>query len=1270
MRNYPEFHCHCQSLDSASTIGEFVKREKELETGTLTCTDHGSMGACHTVYTAAKEAKLTAILGTEGYLRDDDDPILDAAGFKKNATGAYIGACKYHHVTVHFADQHAYETGGEVLSLADDRLEATLARLEPGDRRHGSERKPLWTWQDLERIGATNATVGTGCLIGIVQRHILDRDDFQTAAKYYERLKACFKPGNFYVEVFPHDVSVDWQSGIYLTMAGGTVLNFHRGKKLMVGGEEVTVSELSKQKEWGELTAIKNYYRWDDVPPQKIVKCEEREGWVEKECRPWVGTPDIQAGCNRFMLAMAERHGDPVVVSGDSHFAYDNEKIVQDVRLAQMGDWRFSGVYSRKSSADSFQYFSNKLGVSEKIFEGWVDNNAQWSAKFKDFKLDYKPSLPTKFYPDDVLGHLGELIKKHGRLRTDSQPHMDRLRTEVELLHNNGELDLIPYFFVGEEVVDQYAKAGLLTGPGRGSAAGLLLAYLLGITHLEPLRYGLSLDRFLTLDRIKSGKLPDIDLDFPFRDILSDPDNPGHGWLFDRFGDHVCQISTDTSLKLKSAVKDVARFTSGSVHPDIEKLTRKFLDPKGVPDSKFVFGYTTDDGTEVAGSITFDKALQEYVRRWPGQWEIVQKAMSLIRSRGRHPCGHVIANKSIRSFIPTVKVGGHTVTQYTAVSVEEAGGVKMDFLTVSSLKDISDAIGMIRDRSGLDVPKDGMSIDGVHVPAFRLVPHKGKWYDVWDLPEDERVFRSICKGDVSSVFQFGTPGARGWLKSFNFNRPDGRPGLASVEDLSAFTALDRPGPLDAKLKTPGSDATHNALVEFSRRARGMAGTPDLPEFMKDMFPETLGVLVFQESLQKMYQYLTGCTGAEAEEFRGNIAKKKMDKVNAAWEFFAPRAIKILGTQEKVQQLWDIVKVFGRYAFNKSHSQCYAMIGYVCAFLKYHYPLEWWCAVLRNADKGEIMEKFWSDCGHMVDLPDLASAAPNFEIRNERIITPIKFLHGVGEAAHEQLMQYAPYTSFRDFVEKIKTHQDAGAVKVTKIKKSKKTGVETETVDTKLGRSAINRKTVQALILSGAMDSMFETDGGVVTKMQEYENLLKEIFGPKTKTVKVPERFSSVGKLGMYLWRRKVLPIYSEDVRPILGFSGIEKRGEQYWYLADGNRSREVRVYSIQDYETVCSPLSDDSDGTVKIILAGVIADMRRFKYQGDRQACEVVLDVEGKSCKMVGWPSRESNELPEGVKDAEVGSVVLAHMSRFGGRPFCLDKIETVHAPVKEKDSD
>lgn len=515
-KNSPSPHVHPNSLDSASTPDAFAKKEVELGTGTITCTDHGSLAACRTIYDLGHKNGLIPILGLEAYIRDDSCPILLANGVLRNDKGTLAEYCKYFHLTMHFQDQPAYNCAVKLLSKA------------PVER-HGSESKPLFNWSDLEELASHNVSIGSGCLIGMVSRHLLDYQDPEMATRYFEKLLYTFGPQRMVMEVFPHVCDRNWVKGVFIKLNEGdkeTVLKFYDDKKLKTDLGELTAEELARA--WGRkdnphttLVGVKNRSKWDDRTPSPIINVERIEGFLINECNAWSPDGDVQKPCNEFILQLAKKYGLPVLVSDDSHMAVPEHKAVQDVRLmAGGGAWRFHTTYNRKTSQESFAYFNKHLNIGEKEFEGWVDNAFVWAETFRGFKFETKPSLPAKFFPQDTLAYTQELIQKHGRMRWDDRRYIDRLEQEIELFKNNGVLDLLPYFFNGERVAYEYQKNGLLTSPCRGSSGGVLLPYLMGITHTDPIKYELSLDRFMTLIRIQSGALPDIDMDFSNRSLL------------------------------------------------------------------------------------------------------------------------------------------------------------------------------------------------------------------------------------------------------------------------------------------------------------------------------------------------------------------------------------------------------------------------------------------------------------------------------------------------------------------------------------------------------------------------------------------------------------------------------------------------------------------------------------------------------------------------------------------------------------------------------
>ena len=1230
MKNFVSPHCHPQSLDSATTVQGMVEREVELGTGYATATDHGTMASALDVYSTARKKGLKPILGIEAYFRDDNCEILKAAGVTD-----VKGYNKYYHCTMHFLDQEAYETACRILS------DRSIGRSEV----HGGEAKALFTWDDIKELGSKNVTVGSSCLVGMVQRHLMaKRPDLAT--QYYRALKAAFKPGNFYVEVFPHRCTHNWENNVRLEVAGPDSkeeMKFWLGKKVCVNGETYTAEEYAahfarlKKSKKGMDTQTLEYVvdmKTKREVGKQVILVEQRKDFVQNECSPLIPDGDIQMFANKFVLGMAAREGDPVIISDDAHYAVPSQKLVQDARLGNGKEmWKFYGHYHRMDTEEAAAHFREHMGATDEQIAQWVENSYAWASRFDKFELKFDVSLPKKFYGGgDSRKYTLGLIHKHGRVDIRDGVYRERLQREIEILHDNGKIDLLPYFFTLEEVCRLYKEKGLLTGPGRGSAAGLLLSYALGITHVDPLKHGLSLERFITKERILQNTLPDIDQDLEDRELLVGADG-NSGWLRERFGDCVAQVSTDSNMRLKSSIRDVHRFREGHVSPEIEAVCRKLpVPPQGINDHDYVFGYGDDDGNHIEGIINTNPTLKAYAEKYVEEWDLVSHMMGIPRQKSRHACAYVIADRPIKEFIPLTKISDVVATQYTSKWVELAGGIKVDFLVVNSLKDIRVCLGLIRGRHGKDI-------------------------DPWTLPEDIEVFRDICAAQTDTVFQLNTSGAKGFLKLFNYTKggPSGStdivrglaqqqgvkmarpesPGLTSIEDISAFTALDRPGPLD--FVDPVNK--RNMLQEYAARKRFVADYPERPRpWAEDMpvldtlLPETYGIIVYQEQLQRVAQEVGGMTPTQANEFRGYVSKKK--KV----ELMQMKALFLKGALEKLEpasadRLWDMMVTFGQYGFNKSHSICYSYIAYACAYLKHHYPKEWWCAVLKNAKKNEVAENFWRHCHKLVRLPDINLSTDSFSLpvqvtEGERIVAPISLMDGIGEATHRELCAKRPFADIVDFVAR---------------------------TDSRL----INKGVACKLIASGAADSLFPAEAGLLDKLGSYMRARAEARGEKQEPV--PEQFLGLTPLQRHALQKSILTVCEGSATEVIlrdppkGLTIPEggwptykpsSRCKESYIVVNGtdmNRLVEMQVFR-----------------PVHIAVVAYIVAERRFAYKNKQfEAVELTLDVDGVIHKTVKWPDRETGVLEAPPKMAK--SMAMVALCRYKtDSPFYVDDIRVL----------
>ena len=743
------------------------------------------------------------------------------------------------------------------------------------------------------------------------------------------------------------------------------------------------------------------------------------------------------------------------------------------------------------------------------------------------------------------------------------------------------------------------------------------------------------------------------------------------GWLDERFGDHYAQVSTDITLKLRMAAKDVSRLKRGCVTPDIEEWTKKFEQPpQGVTDLNFILGYDNEEGF-VPGSIERDQNLQAYINKYPDDWEIVKKCLGLQRSKSRHACAFVIANKPISSFIPLATVSDTKCTDYTAESVEAVGGLKMDFLKISILQDIIGCLKLVNERRKINL--EPQQINGRLVPAHRLVldPVSKALVDIWDLPDDQTVFANIAEGKTETVFQLGSEGAIQWLPNFNHLKPNGNKVIDSVMAIADFNALNRPGPLDIFVTNPENNSKHNMLIEYTRRARGLPGSKDVLPILDKLIPETNGIMIYQEVLQRVYQYCTDCTGTEAEEFRTNTAKKKKEKVDKAYPKFMERAGAKLG-KEDAQSLWDFMVSWSRYGFNKSHSISYSVISYSCAWLKHHYNLEWWCSILQHATKDEINEKFWKYCGHLVLLPDLQLSSSVWTIEGNKIRAPLSLLHGVGDKAFTQLIKYAPYGSLEDFARKIIMHKKNN--KEIKSVKNKKIG---EFQDKEVwGRSAINAGMVYSMMVAGCLDSI--TQNYLIPKdaFDEYCRLLKKISKEEGGKVSTIKKVSVLDPIGRYQKRKGILPAWGSDLREIIVSSEMPanlllKGSKLYCSWSVYGKVSTESVIGLEKFEQLCYATDIPEGGYVASVIAYVEAK-RDFNWGPNKtkQGCSFTFEIGGGKFDFCWWPGKEG-QLLDKVRAINPGQIVVVRLSKFSiDKPFTIQDVLIIRDVLKEEEDD
>jgi DNA polymerase III subunit alpha len=551
----------------------------------------------------------------------------------------------------------------------------------------------------------------------------------------------------------------------------------------------------------------------------------------------------------------------------------------------------------------------------------------------------------------------------------------ERLDFELSTIERTGYPG---YFLIVQDFTNEAKRMGVSVGPGRGSAAGSAVAYCIGITNVDPIKYDLLFERFLNPDRVS---LPDIDIDF---------DDEGRGriidWVVKKYGStQVAQIITYGTMAAKSSIRDTARVLDLPL-PDADRLA------KLVPDNIKLDKILNLSDAELKEKLNRDEDYQrasELRKIAEGKdlaAETIRQAAILegsLRNTGVHACGVIITPDDISKFIPIAasKDSELAVTQFDNSVVESAGLLKMDFLGLKTLTIIKDALKIIKARHGIEIDIDTIPLD------------------------DEKTYQLYQRGETNGTFQFESPGMQKYLREL---KPD------TFADLIAMNALYRPGPLEY-------------IPNFIRRKHGQEeiifDLPDMEEYLK----ETYGITVYQEQVMLLSQKLADFTKGEADTLRKAMGKKQRDVLDKMKPKFISGATAKGHPEDKLNKIWTDWEAFAQYAFNKSHSTCYAYIAYQTAYLKAHYPAEYMASVLTN-NMNDIKKVtfFMEECRRMglkVLGPDVNESYYKFAVNKQgEVRFGLGALKGVGENAVNAIVEErkanGPYVSVYDLVKRI------------------------------------------------------------------------------------------------------------------------------------------------------------------------------------------------------------------------------------------------------------
>ena len=697
---------------------------------------------------------------------------------------------------------------------------------------------------------------------------------------------------------------------------------------------------------------------------------------------------DVQAKINEGLLKLSKELGIEMVVTCDGHYLTHEYQDAHEILLC-VG----TGSYLSDEKRMSLKDFELHLTDPRDIIDHWgeefpeVIRNTKKIADRCDVEIELGRILIPKYpLPDGEnehsyllrLTYQGLLQRYNGASKEEAEkldpdeiiPQLseevrERAKMELGVMGNMGYEG---YFLIVQDFINWGKSQGIVFGPGRGSAAGSIIAYALNITDLDPLKYGLLFERFLNPDRIS---MPDIDVDIQDtrRDEVIE-------YCAKKYGeDHVSNIATFGKMFGRMAVRDVARVLEVP-YAESDRLAKLVPPPS--------------QGRHIPLSVSIkeDADLRNEYENNPTAKEVLDYAIQLegtIRSHGVHACGVVIAPDTLANYIPLeMAQKGVVATQFPMGEVEELGLLKMDFLGLSNLTIINNAMRIIR-------------------KAYK------KEINLSELPlDDKKTYELFQRGDTTGVFQLESAGMKRYLRGL---KP------TTFEDIIAMVALYRPGPMQF-------------IDSFIRRKHGEEEITYLHSGMKNSLKNTYGILVYQEQFMQISKEWCGFTGGQADTLRKAVGKKKIDLMKKVKPEFVEGAVKVGGaTKEIAETFWTQLEEFANYCFNKSHAACYGLIAYWTAYLKAHYPDAFMAALMTSDhDDTDRLAIEITECKHMgisVLSPDVNESFVEFAVvpNENKIRFGMSAVKGVGVGAVEEVLRAredGPFTSVEDFARRVST----------------------------------------------------------------------------------------------------------------------------------------------------------------------------------------------------------------------------------------------------------
>ena len=678
------------------------------------------------------------------------------------------------------------------------------------------------------------------------------------------------------------------------------------------------------------------------------------------------------------LFRLEKELGLPLVATNDSHYLCEDDAHAQDVMVCiQTGKsiqepnrMKFQGTgFFVKSHDEMYRVFKDSPDVLARtldIAERCSVRLEKISNPFPHFDVPAGYTLDSYFEHVTREGFARRLeslrpLRDQGRLKHDLAEYDQRLAREISIIQ---QMQYSGYFLIVWDFIRYAREHNIPVGPGRGSAAGSLVSYAMAITDIDPLQHELIFERFLNPERVS---LPDIDIDFCMNrrgEVIA--------YVTQKYGrENVAQIITFGTMAAKAAIKDVGR-AMDVPYADVDRIA------KMVPTTLNIsLEQAIEDSPALRQAYESDAQVRELI-------DTARKLEGMVRNAGVHAAGVVIAPRPLTELVPLFKTkNDEIVTAFDMNAIEKLGLLKMDFLGLTTLTILDDALKLIAQTRGETI-------------TLEEIP----------LTDPETYEKVFYTGLTSGVFQFESHGMRDVLRRY---RPN------SIEDLTALNALYRPGPIQGGMIDDFIDRKHGRKkIEY-----------ELAE-LKQILEETLGVIVYQEQVMQIANRLAGYSLGEADLLRRAMGKKKPEEMAQQRERFVEGAVQRGYAPKKIERIFDLMAQFAGYGFNKSHSAAYALLAYHTAYLKTHYPVEFMAALLTSVTGStDDVVKYINECREMgiaVEPPDINVSDANFTPHGAAIRFGLAAVKNVGHTAIDSIVaarkQLQRYSSIYEFCEKV------------------------------------------------------------------------------------------------------------------------------------------------------------------------------------------------------------------------------------------------------------